>query len=83
VERRVDTLRRHPESLEVNHEPRANHGTDHWCGDRSLPNVQDCYDRANLCMEMWNGSGGETALSGLLRMADAWLQLADELGKRL
>jgi hypothetical protein len=47
----------------------------------SVPNAQDCYACANLCMEMWNGSDDHAALSGLLRMADAWLRLAFELGQ--
>jgi hypothetical protein len=34
-------------------------------------------------MDMWNGSDDHAAESGLLRMADAWLQLAFELRKRL
>jgi hypothetical protein len=62
------------------HKARADHETDDLYGDRSsLPNVQDCYDRANLCMDMWNGANDHAALSGLLQMADAWLQLATEL----
>jgi hypothetical protein len=32
---------------------------------------------------MWNGSDDHAAESGLLRMTDAWLQLAFELRKRL
>jgi hypothetical protein len=43
-----------------------------------LPRVQDCYDCANLCLDMWNDSVDHAAQSSLLRMADAWLQLAFE-----
>jgi hypothetical protein len=43
-----------PESLEVSREHRASNGTGRLCGDRSsLPKVRDCYDRANLCIDMW------------------------------
>jgi hypothetical protein len=53
------------------------------CGDRSsLPNVQDCYDRANLYIDMWNGSDDHAAGTWLLRTADAWLRLAFELDRR-
>jgi hypothetical protein len=69
-----------PESMEVTREARADHEADHLCCDqRSWPNVQDCYRCANRCLDMWNGSGDPAALSDLLRMADAWLQLAAEL----
>jgi hypothetical protein len=72
------------ESVEVSREPRASDGTDRLCGDRlSLPNVQDCYDRANLSMDMWNRSDEHANCSWLLRTAGAWLQLAFELHKRL
>jgi hypothetical protein len=43
-----------------------------------LPRVQDCYDCANHCLDMWNDSVDHAAQSSLLRMADAWLQLAFE-----
>jgi hypothetical protein len=44
------------ESVEVSHKPCANNGTDRLCGERfSLPNVRDCYDSANLCIDVWNG----------------------------
>ena len=49
---------------------------------RDLPSVQDCNHCANRCLEMWNDSVDHAARSSLLRMADAWLQLAAELGKR-
>jgi hypothetical protein len=72
-----------PESLEVSHKARADHGTERLGGQRSsLPNVHDCYDQANLCLVMWNGSDDHAARSCLLRTADAWLQLAFELDKR-
>jgi hypothetical protein len=48
-----------------------------------LPSVQDCFDRANRCLDMWNDSVDHAARSGLLRMADTWLQLASEPDKRL
>jgi hypothetical protein len=68
----------------VSRELRASDGTDRLCGDRlSLPNVQDCYDRANLSMDMWNGADDHAAGTWLLRTAEAWLQLAFELHKRL
>jgi hypothetical protein len=44
---------------------------------------QDCYDSANLCIDMWNRSDEYANCSWLLRTADAWLQLAFELHKRL
>jgi hypothetical protein len=47
-----------------------------------LPSVRDCNQCANHCLEMWNDSVDHAARSSLLRMADAWLQLAAELGKR-
>jgi hypothetical protein len=73
-----------PESLEVSHKPCAGDGTDRLCGDRSsLPTVQDCYDRANLYIDMWNGSDDHAAGTWLLRAADAWLRLAFELDRRL
>jgi hypothetical protein len=72
------------ESVEVSHKPCANNGTDRLCGERSsLPNVRDCYDSANLCFDMWNRSDEHANCSWLLRTADAWLQLAFELHKRL
>jgi hypothetical protein len=43
-----------------------------------LPRVQDCYDCANHCLDMWNDSVDHAAQSSLLRMAEAWLQLAFE-----
>jgi hypothetical protein len=49
---------------------------------RELPSVQDCHHCANRCLEMWNDSVDHAARSSLLRMADAWLALAAELGKR-
>jgi hypothetical protein len=51
-------------------------------GAQDLPSRQDCYHCANRCLEMWNESVDHAARSSLLRMADAWLQLAAELGKR-
>jgi hypothetical protein len=45
------------ESLEVSCEPHASDWTEGLRGDRLfLPNVQDCYDRASLSMDMWNGA---------------------------
>jgi hypothetical protein len=67
----------------VSHNARADLGTERLRGQQSsLPDAQDCYDRANLCMEMWNDSVDHAARSWLLRMADAWLQLASELENR-
>jgi hypothetical protein len=72
-----------PESLDVSHKARADHGTERLRGQRSsLPNVHDRYDRANLCLVMWNGSDDQAARSCLLRTADGWLQLAFEQDKR-
>jgi hypothetical protein len=69
-----------PESLEVSHKPRANHGTDRLRGDGApLPNVQDCHECAHACLDMWNRSNDHATGSWLLRMADAWLQLGYEL----
>jgi hypothetical protein len=48
----------------------------------ALPSVQDCNYCANRCLDMWNDSVDHAARSSLLRMADAWLQLAGELAKR-
>ena len=67
----------------MSHKARADHGTELLCGQRfALPSVEDCYHWANRCLEMWNDSVDHAARSSLLRMADAWLQLAAELGKR-
>jgi hypothetical protein len=44
----------------------------------SLPSVENCYDCANCCLDMWNDSVDHTAWSSLLQMADAWLLLAFE-----
>jgi hypothetical protein len=49
---------------------------------QDLPSVQDCNHCANRCLEMWNESVDHAARSSLLRMADAWLQLAAELRRR-
>jgi hypothetical protein len=49
---------------------------------QDLRSVHDCHHCANRCLEMWNDSVDHAARSSLLRMADAWLQLAAELGKR-
>jgi hypothetical protein len=63
---------------------RPDHGTERLRGQRfSLPSAQDCYDHANLCMHMWNRSDDHATGSWLLRMADAWLQLASELDEQL
>jgi hypothetical protein len=79
---RVEQVRvpsRDPESLEMSHNSRADYGTERLPGQRfSLPSVQDCYDCANRCLNMWNDSVDHAARSSLLRMADAWLQLACE-----
>jgi hypothetical protein len=67
----------------MSRKPRFNNGTDRLCGERSsLPNVRDCYDSANLCIDMWNGSDDHANCSWLLRTAEAWLQLAFELNKQ-
>jgi hypothetical protein len=67
----------------VSQKPRADSGTERLDGQRfPLPRVQDCYDRANLCLVMWNGSADHAARSSLLRMADAWMKLAFELDNR-
>ena len=67
------------ECIEVSHEARANHGTELLCGQPfSLPSVEDCYHWANRCLDMWNDSVDHAAQLSLLRMADAWLQLAFE-----
>jgi hypothetical protein len=44
-----------------------------------LPSMQDCHDCANHCLDMWNNSVDHAERSCLLRLADAWLQLASEL----
>ena len=70
---------RDPDSLEMSHNSRADYGTDRLPGQRfPLPSEQDCYDCANRCLDMWNDSVDHAARSQLLRMADAWLQLASE-----
>jgi hypothetical protein len=72
----------HQERPKVSHEARADYGTVRLRGQRaSLLDVQDCYDWANRCLDMWNESVDDVARSGLLRMADAWLQLASELDR--
>jgi hypothetical protein len=43
-----------------------------------MPRVQECYDCANHCLDMWNDSVDHATQSSLLRMADAWLQLTFE-----
>ncbi len=58
---------------------RADYGTERLRGQ----SVQDCYLCANRCLDMWNDSVDHAARSWLLRMADAWLQLASESDKRL
>jgi hypothetical protein len=70
---------RDPESLEMNTDSRADYGTDGLPGQRfPFPTAQDGYDCANRCLDMWNDSVDHAARSQLLRMADAWLQLASE-----
>jgi hypothetical protein len=72
------------ESLEVSHEARADCGTGRPRGQRfSLPSAQDRYHCANRCLEIWNDSDDYAARAWLLRMADAWLQLASESDQRL
>jgi hypothetical protein len=67
---------------EVRHKARADHGTLQLRGQPfSLPSDQDCYYCANRCLDMWNDSVDHAARSWLLRMADAWLQLASEFEK--
>jgi hypothetical protein len=63
-------------SFELNRKPRANRLR---CFRLSMPSVQDCYERANSCLNDWNLSDDNTGRSWLLRTADAWLQLASEL----
>jgi hypothetical protein len=71
-----------PESLEVSHKALADYGTEPLRGQRfSLPSAQDCYHCANRCLDMWNDSVDHATRSWLLRMADAWLQLASEFEK--
>jgi hypothetical protein len=41
--------------------------------------MRDCYHCANRCLDMWNDCVDHAARSELLRMADAWLQLALKL----
>lgn len=41
-----------------------------------LPNVEGCYHSANCCLDMWNDFVEHAAQSWLLRIADAWMQLA-------
>jgi hypothetical protein len=60
----------------VSHKARADYRTERLC--EPLPSVQDCYHCANRCLDMWNDSVDHAAQSWLLRMADAWLQLASE-----
>jgi hypothetical protein len=68
----------------VSHNVRADYRTEQLRGQRfPLPSVQDCYHCANRCLDMWKDSAEHTAQSSLLRMADAWLQLASESDKRL
>jgi hypothetical protein len=58
---------------------RADFRTHRLSGQRfHLPSGRDCYDCANLCLDIWNDSVDHAAQSQLLRMADAWLQLASE-----
>jgi hypothetical protein len=67
----------------VSDKPRAHHGTNRLRGERaSLPNVQDCHDRANHCLDTWNRSDDHVTGSWLLRMADGWLRLGSELAKQ-
>jgi hypothetical protein len=70
---------RDPENLKMSNDSRADYGTDRLPGQRfPLPSERDCYDCANRCLDMWNDSVDHAAQSSLLRMADAWLQLASE-----
>jgi hypothetical protein len=46
-----------------------------------LPSAQNCYERANLYIEMWNESADHAAQSWLLQTAGAWMQLASDLNK--
>jgi hypothetical protein len=63
----------------VSHNARADLGTERLRGQQSsLPDAQDCYQCANRCLDMWNDSADHAARALLLRMADAWLQLASE-----
>jgi hypothetical protein len=63
-------------------EPRTSHAAERPGDHQSLlPNVQDCYEHANSCLDMWNTSDDRTARSWLLQTADAWLKLAFELDK--
>jgi hypothetical protein len=63
----------------MSNDSRADYGTDRLPGQRfPLPSERDCYDCANRCLDMWNDSVDHAARSQLLRMADAWLQLASE-----
>jgi hypothetical protein len=63
----------------MSNDSRADYGTDRLPGQRfPLPSERDCFDCANRCLDMWNDSVDHAARSQLLRMADAWLQLASE-----
>ena len=63
---------------------RFDNGTEQLDGQRlSLPSEHDCYDHANRCLDMWNDSVDHVARLWLLRMADAWLQMASESDKQL
>ena len=67
----------------MSRKPSADHWSESPRGERSaLPSVQHCYDHANSCLDMWNDFVDYTARSWLLRMADAWMQLASESDKQ-
>jgi hypothetical protein len=78
-DRRLSRVPEWPESIEVSHKARADRGSKRL--REPLPNVQDCYHCANRCLGMWNDSVDHATRSWLLRMADAWLQLASEFEK--
>jgi hypothetical protein len=64
---------------DVCQQARDDHGTEQLREQRfSLPSVQVCYHCANRCLDMWNDSGDHVARAWLLRVAEAWLQLASE-----
>jgi hypothetical protein len=69
----------------VSHNALADYGTEQLYGQRfSLPSVHDCHYWANRCLDLWNDNDSDhAARSWLLRVADAWLQLASESDKRL
>jgi hypothetical protein len=72
-------VRSRPVSLKVSHNERADHLSDRL--REPSPDLQDCYHCANRFLDMWYDSVDHATRSWLLRMADAWLQLASKFEK--